>query len=33
MADLPKVASMKRKILRHRENINDPKNPEKKTGD
>ena len=32
MADLPKVASMKRKILRHRENINDPKNPEKKTG-
>ena len=32
LADLPKVPAMKRKILRHRENKNAPKNPEKKTG-
>ena len=30
LADLPKVPAMKRKILRIRENKNDPKNPEKK---
>ena len=31
LADLPKVPAMKRKILRIRENKNDPKNPEKRT--
>ena len=32
LANLPSVPAMKRKILRHRQNIDQPKNPEKRTG-
>ena len=31
LASLPTIHAMRRKILRHRQNINDPKNPEKRT--
>ena len=31
LENLPKVEAMKRKVLRHRENISEPKNPEKRT--